>query len=208
MEDVLSLYARPYDALHPVVCFDEKPYQLLSNVQNALPAKPGFVKCEDYEYKREGTTNLFIAFEPLKGQRVVEVTDQRCACDFADQMGKLAARYPQAVKIHLVLDNLSTHSPAALYRSMPPSEARALLERFEFHFTPKHGSWLNMAEIEWSVFERQCLGRRIPSKDKLVEVAASWSDGRNDRAVLVQWRFGVVEARVRLARLYPKLDNQ
>jgi DDE superfamily endonuclease len=208
MEDVLSLYARPYDALHPVVCFDEKPYQLLSNVQDALPAKPGFVKCEDYEYKREGTTNLFIAFEPLKGQRVVEVTDQRFARDFADQMGKLAARYPQAVKIHLVMDNLSTHSPAALYRSMPPQEARALLERFEFHFTPKHGSWLNMAEIEWSVFERQCLGQRIPSKDKLVEVAGSWSDDRNDRAVMVQWRFGVVETRVRLARLYPKLDNQ
>jgi DDE superfamily endonuclease len=208
MEDVLSLYARPYDALHPVVCFDEKPYQLLSNVQDALPAKPGFVKCEDYEYRREGTTNLFVAFEPLKGQRVVEVTDQRCARDFADQMNKLAARYPQAVKIHLVLDNLSTHSPAALYRSMPPGEARALLERFEFHFTPKHGSWLNMAEIEWSVFERQCLGQRIPSKGKLVEVATSWSDGRNDRAVMVQWRFGVVEARVRLARLYPKLDNQ
>ncbi len=176
MEDVLSLYARPYDALHPVVCFDEKPYQLLLTVQDALPAKPGFVKCEDYEYRREGTTNLFIAFELLKGQRLVEVTDQRCARDFADQMSKLAARYPQAVKIHLVLDNFSMHSPAALYQSMPPSEARALLERFEFHFTPKHGSWLNMAEIEWSVFERQCLGRRIPSKEKLVEVAASWSE--------------------------------
>jgi hypothetical protein len=113
MEHILSLYARPYDALHPVVCFDEKPYQLLSDVQDALPAKPGMVKREDYEYRREATANLFVAFEPLTGQRVVEVTDQRCACDFADQMRKLAARYPNAVKIHVVLDNLSTHSPAA-----------------------------------------------------------------------------------------------
>jgi DDE superfamily endonuclease len=208
MEHILSLYARPYDALHPVVCFDEKPYQLLSDVQDALPAKPGMVKREDYEYRREGTANLFVAFEPLTGQRVVEVTDQRCACDFANQMRKLAARYPNAVKLHVVLDNLSTHSPAALYQSMPLAEAQALLERLEFHFTPKHGSWLNMAEVEWSVFERQCLGKRIPNKEKLVVVAASWSGDRNDRCAKVDWRFGVVEARERLARLYPKLDNQ
>jgi hypothetical protein len=208
MEHILSLYARPYDALHPVVCFDEKPYQLLSDVQDVLPTKPGMVKREDYEYRREGTANLFVAFEPLTGQRVVEVTDQRCARDFADQMRKLVVRYPNAVKIHVVLDNLSTHSPAALYQSMPPAEAQALLERLEFHFTPKHGSWLNMAEVEWSVFERQCLGKRIPNKDKLAVVAASWSGDRNDRCAKVDWRFGVVEARERLARLYPKLDNQ
>ena len=164
---MLSVYARPYDVLHPVVCFDEKPYQLLSDIQDALPAKPGFIKRKDYEYrreqpvrcysvskKREGTANLFVAFEPLTGQRVIEVTDQRCSRDFADQMRKLAARYPNAVKIHVVLDNLSTHSPSALYQAMPPEEAQALLDRLEFHFTPKHGSWLNMAEIEWSVFER------------------------------------------------------
>ena len=208
MEHILSLYARPYDVLHPVVCFDEKPYQLLSDVQNALPAKPGMVKREDYEYRREGTANLFVAFEPLTGQRVVAVTDQRCSRDFADQMRKLAARYPNAVKVHVVLDNLATHSPAALYQSMPPAEAQALLERLEFHFTPKHGSWLNMAEVEWSVFERQCLGKRIPSKEKLAAVAASWSGERNDRCAKVNWRFGVVEARERLVRLYPKLDNQ
>jgi hypothetical protein len=135
MEHILSLYARPYDTLHPVVCFDEKPYQLLSAVQDVLPTKPGLVKREDYEYRREGTANLFVAFEPLTGQRVVEVTDQRCARDFVDQMRKLAARYPNAVKIHVVLDNLSTHSPAALYQSMPPTEAQVLLERLEFHFT-------------------------------------------------------------------------
>jgi transposase len=208
MEHILSLYARSYDALHPVVCFDEKPYQLLSDVQDVLPTKPGMVKREDYEYRREGTANLFVAFEPLTGQRVVEVTDQRCSRDFADQMRKLVARYPNVVKIHVVLDNLSTHSPAALYQSMPPAEAQALLERLEFHFTPKHGSWLNMAEVEWSVFERQCLGKRIPTKDKLAVVAASWSGDRNDRCARVDWRFGVVEARERLARLYPKLDNQ
>lgn len=155
MEHILSLYARPYDALHPVVCFDEKPYQLLSNVQDALPAKPGMVKREDYEYRREGTANLFVAFEPLTGQRVVEVTDQRCSRDFADQMRKLAARYPNAVKIHVVLDNLSTHSPAALYQSMPPAEAQALLERLEFHFTPKHGSWLNMRPRPSGAFRGQ-----------------------------------------------------
>ena len=208
MEHVLSVYARAYNPLHPVVCFDEKPYQLLSHVQPVQPAKPGVVKREDYEYRREGTVNLFVAFEPLTGQRTVAVTDQRCARDFADQMRKLAARYPDAQKIHVVLDNLSTHSPSALYQAMPPAEAQALLERLEFHFTPKHGSWLNMAEIEWSVFERQCLGQRIPSKDKLAKVATSWSGDRNDRAVRVNWRFGVVEARERLARLYPKLDNQ
>lgn len=208
MENVLSLYAKPYDALHPVVCFDEKPYQLLSSGQEALPVKPGAVRREDFEYKREGTANLFISFEPLLGRRTVEVTDRRCASDFADQMQKLVARYPNAVKVHVVLDNLSTHSPAALYQSMLPAEAQALLDRLEFHFTPKHGSWLNMAEIEWSVFERQCLGQRIPGKDELAVVATSWSGGRNDRCVKVDWRFGVVEARERLARLYPKLDNQ
>jgi transposase len=207
MEHILSLYARPYDALQPVVCFDEKPYQLLSDVHEALPAKPGMIKRQDYEYRREGTANLFVAFEPLMGQRVVEVTDQRCSRDFADQMRKLTDRYPNAVKIHVVLDNLSTHSPAALYQSMPPAEAAALLERLEFHFTPKHGSWLNIAEVEWSVFERQCLGKRIPSKEKLAVVAASWSGERNGRCAKVDWRFGVVEARERLARLYPKLDN-
>ena len=208
MEHVLSVYARPYNPLHPVVCFDEKPYQLLSHVQPVQPAKPGVVRREDYEYKREGTLNLFVAFEPLMGQRTVGVTDQRCAQDFADQMRKLAARYPDAQKIHVVLDNLSTHSPSALYQAMPPAEAQGLLDRLEFHFTPKHGSWLNMAEIEGSVFERQCLGQRIPSKDKLAGVAAGWSADRNDRAVRVNWRFGVVEARERLARLYPKLNNQ
>ena len=144
MEHVLSVYARPYNPLHPVVCFDEKPYQLLSHVQPVQPAKPGVVRREDYEYRREGTLNLFVAFEPLTGQRVIEVTNQRCAQDFADQMRKLAARYPDAQKIHVVLDNLSTHSPSALYQAMPPAEAQALLDRLEFHFTPKHGSWLNM----------------------------------------------------------------
>ena len=157
MEHVLSVYARAYNPLHPVVCFDEKPYQLLSHVQPVQPAKPGVVKREDYEYRREGTLNLFVAFEPLTGQRTVAVTDQRCARDFADQMRKLAARYPDAQKIHVVLDNLSTHSPSALYQAMLPAEAQALLERLEFHFTPKrprpvrcrfgvkkHGSWLNM----------------------------------------------------------------
>lgn len=207
MEDVLELYAEDYDPARPTVCFDEKPVQLLSDVHNPLPAQPGRSRRQDYEYKREGTTNLFISFEPHTGQRVVEATLRRAAEDFADQMLKLVVRYPQAKVIRVVLDNLSSHSPAALYQSLPADEARALTKKLEFHYTPKHASWLNMAELEWSVLERQCLGRRIASREALQVVAEAWVTDRNDRKARVDWRFRTGDARVKLERLYPKLEN-
>jgi transposase len=207
MEDVLDLYAEPYDAQRPVVNFDEKPVQLLEDVRDALAAKPGQSKREDYEYKRQGTVNLFIAFEAHVGHRAISVTERRSAQDFAAQMQALVAQYPQAEVIRVVLDNLSSHSPAALYQSLRPAEARALTRRLEFHFTPKHGSWLNMAEVEWSVFERQCLGRRIGSLEELRAVAEAWTSERNARKACVDWRFSTEVARVKFERLYATFEK-
>lgn len=206
MEDVLDLYAEPYDARRPVVCFDEKPYQLLAKLTPDLPTKPGQPRRADYEYKRMGTCNLFIAFEPHTGQREVEVTERRGNPEFAQQMKQLVTRYPQAEVIRVVLDNLSTHSPAALYQSLPAEEARQLVKQLEFHFTPKHASWLNMAEIEWSALERQCLGRRLEDAERLQREAAAWQRDRNERKATVQWHFKTEDARVKFNRLYPKLQ--
>jgi transposase len=204
MEDVLDLYARPYDPKRPVVCFDEQPRQLIAEVRTPVPMAPGRPQRIDYEYRRAGTANLFLAFEPLAGWRHVEVTVQRTAGDFARQMKALVeVHYPEAEVIAVVLDNLSTHSPAALYRTFRPEEALRLLKRLEFHYTPKHGSWLNMAELEFSILGRQCLDRRLPDRDSLAQEVAAWQRRRNRERVTAQWRFTLADARTRMRRLYP-----
>jgi DDE superfamily endonuclease len=204
MEDVLDLYAKPYDPERPVVCFDEQPRQLIAEVRTPVPAAPGRPQRIDYEYRRQGTANLFLTFEPLAGWRHVEVTERRTSAEFAHQMRALAdVHYPDAERIAVVLDNLSTHSPAALYQAFPPEEARRLLKRLEFHHTPKHGSWLNMAELEFSVLNRQCLDRRIPDPEPLRQEIAAWEAERNAARATVHWRFTVTDARIKLHRLYP-----
>lgn len=202
MEDVLELYAEPYDPSRPVVCFDERPFQMVSEVRGPLPAQPGQPARYDYEYRREGTANLFLTFEPLSGWRHVEVTPQRTAVDFAHQMQALVDRYPAAEVIRVVLDNLNTHTPWALYQAFEPAEARRLVRTLDFHYTPKHGSWLNMAEIEFSVLARQCLQRRIPDPDTLRREIAPWEQDRNQKKAKVDWRFTVTDARITLKRLY------
>jgi transposase len=204
MEDVLDLYAEPYDARRPVLCFDEQPHQLVEEVRTPLPRAPGRPERVDYEYRRRGTANLFLLFEPLAGWRHIEVTERRTSAEFAQQMRALVdVHYPEAERIAVVLDNLSTHSPAALYQAFLPEEARRLLQRLEFHYTPKHGSWLNMAELEFSVLGRQCLGRRIPDRETLQRELAAWEAARNVAQATVQWRFTVAAARTKLHRLYP-----
>jgi hypothetical protein len=204
MEDVLELYAQPYDPERPVVCFDEQPRQLIAEIRTPVPAAPGRPQRIDYEYRRQGTVNLFLLLEPLAGRRHIEVTERRTAAEFAQQMRALVdVHYPAAAVIAVVLDNLSTHSPAALYQAFPPEEARRLLQRLEFHYTPKHGSWLNMAELEFSVLSRQCLDRRIPDPEALRHEIATWEAERNAARATVQWRFTVTDARTKLHRLYP-----
>jgi transposase len=203
MEDVLDLYAEPYDPRRPVVCFDEQSYQLIAEVRGPLPAAPGRPERVDYEYRRQGTANLFLTFEPLAGWRHVEVTERRTSAEFAQQMRALVdVHYPDAERIAVVLDNLSTHSPAALYQAFPPAEARRLLKRLEFHYTPKHGSWLNMAELEFSVLDRQCLNRRLPNPETLRREIGAWQERRNAARGTVRWRFTVTDARTKLHRLY------
>lgn len=203
MEDVLELYAEPYDPRHPVVCFDERPYQLLSEVRTPLPVRAGQPARYDYEYRREGTANLFLLFQPLRGWRHVEVTERRTSLDFAHQMKALVDRhFPAAEQIRVVLDNLSTHTPWALYEAFEPAEARRLVRQLDFHHTPKHASWLNMAEIEFSVLVRQCLDRRIPDVETLRGHIAPWENERNRNATTVDWRFSLTDARINLKRLY------
>lgn len=203
MEEVLDTYAAPYDPKYPVVCFDEKSYQLLDHIVAPLPPAQGRPARVDYEYKRCGTVNLFVALEPLTGQRAVTVTEQRSNAEFAAQMQALHLRYPSAEKIRLVLDNLSTHSPAALYQHLPPEEARRLSRRFEWVYTPKHASWLNMAELEWAVLQRQCLGQRLETKERLERELQAWQQERNARSVKVNWQFDLSRARDKLGRRYP-----
>jgi hypothetical protein len=204
MEDVLDLYAQPYDPARPVVCFDEQPRQLVAEIRTPMPALPGRLRRIDYEYRRQGTANLFLILEPLAGWRHVAVTAQRTAADFAQQMRALVdVHYPAAKVIAVVLDNLSTPSPAALYQAFPPEEARRILKRLEFHFTPKHGSWLNMAELEFSILARQCLDRRLPDQGTLRHEIAAWQAARNAARATVQWHFTITNARTKLHRLYP-----
>jgi hypothetical protein len=207
MEDVLDLYHEPYDPQRPVVCFDEGTKQLIGETRVPLPMRPGEPAHYDYEYERHGTCNLFTCFEPLQGWRHVEVTDQRTLIDYAQVMRDLVDRwYPDAERIRVVQDNLNTHKPAALYEAFPPSEARRILERLEFHYTPKHGSWLNMAEIELNALGTQCLDRRIAHKQTLTSEVAAWESERNQRTTTVNWQFTTQDARIKLRKLYPSTD--
>jgi hypothetical protein len=208
MEDVLSLYEHPYDSDYPQVCLDEKLVTLHGDVVDSLPVQPGYPERVDYEYERIGTANLFVMVERRLGYRHVEVTERRTAVDYAHQLQWLAdVRYPQAKKIRLVQDNLNTHCLANLYLVFPPQEARRLAERFEVHYTPTHASWLNMAEIEIGIFERGCLRRRVPSLDVLRQRVAALETERNTAQATINWRFTTGDARIRLARLYPKLES-
>ena len=205
MEDVLALYTTPCASRHPVVCFDETPVQLLGETRVPVPARPGQVARFDYEYRRQGTANLFVFLDAHRAWRHVEVTSRRTSADFARQMHALAfEHYPEAEKIRVVLDNLSTHKAAALYETFEPKLARAVLERLEFHYVPKHASWLNMAEIEIGVLVRQCLDRRIPDRETLAREIAAWQHRRNDAGARVQWMFGIEQAREKLAKVYPQ----
>ena len=204
MEDVLDVYARPYDPKRPQVCFDEKSTQLIAETRRPLPGKPGQPERFDYEYHRKGTANLFVFFQPLAGWRHAEVTDQRTKIDFAACMRYLVDEvFPEAESIVVVLDNLNTHTPASLYEAFEPAEAKRILDRLEFHYTPKHGSWLNMVEIEIGVLCEQCLDRRIPDRDTLESETAAWESCRNERGATVNWQFSTADARVKLKRLYP-----
>jgi transposase len=205
MEDVLELYEEPYDPKKPTVCFDELPYQMVAEKRTPLPQKPGRPQRYDYEYERKGTTNLFAFFEPKRGFRRVEVSERRTAKDFALAMKRLVDElYPQAETIRLVLDNLNTHTPAALYGTFEPAEARRIARKLEFHYTPKHASWLNQVEIELSVLHKQCLGgRRIPDEEMLGREVGGWERERNERGAAVEWRFTAEDARRKLERLYP-----
>jgi transposase len=204
MEDVLELYEEPYDPKKPVVCFDELPYQMVAEKRTPLPAKPGRPQRYDYEYERKGMVNIFAIFEPKGGWRQLEVTDRRTAVDFALAMKRLVdEHYSEAEKVRVVLDNLNTHTGAALYQAFEPEEARRILRRLEFHYTPKHASWLNMVEIELSVLSRQCLERRIPDTERLAREIGAWEQKRNEGGTTVDWRFTAPDAREKLARLYP-----
>ncbi len=204
MEDVLDLYAEPHDPQRPVVCFDETSTQLLAEVREPLPAQLGRPRREDCEYRREGTRNLFLACEPLAGWRQVAVTRRRTMQDFARQMRWLVDEaYPEVPVVRVVLDNLNTHRRASLYQTFPAEEARRIARRLEFHYAPKHGSWLNMAEIEFSVFSRNCLGQRLPGGESLCREVQALERERNQAQARINWRFGIQDARTKLHRLYP-----
>ncbi len=204
MEDVLDLYAEPYDPQRPVVCFDETSTQLLSDARPPIPVEPGRPKREDYEYRREGTRNLFLCIEPLVGWRHVAVTERRTAVDFAHQMRWLVDEaYPDVPVVRVVLDNLNTHRKASLYQAFPAAEARRIARRLEFHYTPKHGSWLNMAEIEFSVISRGCLKKCLPDEESLCREIHVLEQERNQAQARINWHFGIQDARTKLHRLYP-----
>ena len=204
MEDILDVYHRPYDEKRPLVCLDEASKQLVGEVIEPIPAEPGRPERFDYEYTRNGTANLFMISEPLLGWRAVHVTERRTAVDFAEVVRWLVEEvHEEAEKVVLVMDNLNTHKLASLYEAFPPERARRIAERLEIHHTPKHGSWLNMAEIELSVLARQCLDRRIESAEELRREVAAWEEGRNELGVEVKWQFTTADARIKLHRLYP-----
>jgi len=207
MEDVLEVYKRSYDPRHPVVCLDETSKQLIGEVQTPVPAAPGQVAQYDYEYVRNGVANIFMICEPVAGKRNVEVTDRRTKKDYAECLRRIADElYPQAERIVLVQDNLNTHSPASLYEAFEPAQAKRLADRFEFHYTPKHGSWLDMAEIELGILGRQCLARRIDKVDDLRREAKAWETARNAARTKVNWQFTTADARIKLRRLYPSIE--
>lgn len=208
MEDVLEVYTRPYDPRRPLVCLDETSKQLLRDTRASQWPAPGRPARVDYEYEREGVMNLFLCCEPLAGQRWVDITAQRTKADWAQQIQQLVdVRYPDAECIVLVLDNLNVHTPGALYEVFPPAEAKRLVDKLEIHHTPKHGSWLNIAEIELSVLSRQCLNRRVPDAATLVREVAAWQERRNTTTCTVDWHFTTADARIKLRRLYPSLQE-
>jgi hypothetical protein len=207
MEDVLEVYHRPHDPARPVVCFDEGSKQQTKERRLPLPSQPGHVAKYDYEYERNGTSNLFIFFAPLEAWRHLKITDQRTMIDFAHCMRDLVdIHFPEAEKLVVIMDNLNTHKLASLYEAFPPDEARRIIEKLEIHYTPKHGSWLNMAEIELSVLHRQCLKARIPDQVTLIEKVAAWEYRRNDQGASVRWQFTTEDARIKLHRLYPTIN--
>ena len=204
MEDVLEVYHRPYDERRPLVCIDEVPVQLVSETRVPLPPAPGRPQRYDYEYARNGTANLFMVFEPLLGWRAVETTERRTALDFAERLRWLVDElHPEARKVVLVSDNLTIHTPGCLYEAFEPALARRIAERLEWHYTPKHGSWLNMAEIELAALTKQCLAQRIGSAEALRRAVAAWQEERNELEVGVKWQFTTAKARIKLHRLYP-----
>jgi hypothetical protein len=206
MEDVLEVYTRPYEERFPQVCLDEKSKQLVGEVREPLAVLPGRPARYDYEYERNGTANLFIISEPLAGWRHISVTERRTKIDWANCIKELVdLHYPEAEKIVLVLDNLNTHTPGALYEAFTPTEARRIAKNLEIHYTPKHGSWLNMAEIELSVLARQCLDQRIPDQQTLAEEVGAWEAERNAAESSIEWRFTTQEARIKLKHLYPEI---
>jgi hypothetical protein len=216
MEDVLEVYTRPYDPRFPQVCLDETSTQLLTHSRSPLPLKSGQPERQDYEYGREGVANLFMCYEPLAGWRRVMIRERRTKVDWAWCIKELVeVHYPEAERLVLVMDNLNTHTPAALYEVFPPQEARGLAQRLEIHYTPKHGSWLNpvlsevegMAEIELSILARQCLDRRIPDPVTLTQEVAAWEEGRNTQGKTVDWRFTTTDARIKLKHLYPSIQE-
>ena len=207
MEDVLDLYEQPYDPKHPVICFDERPCQLISDAIIPIPMKPGCPKKEHYEYIRNGTCCVFLAFEPLAGKRLVCVRKNRTMVDYAYFMKLVSQNYPHAETIRLVQDNLNTHTPGSFYAAMPPDKAFELAKRFEYHYTPKKGSWLNMAEIELSALSKQCLDRRIGTSTKLADEVSAWEGARNAIKATVRWKFNKCNARVKLQRHYHNLQN-
>jgi hypothetical protein len=207
MEDVLDLYEQPYNPKHPVICFDERPCQLIGDAIVPIPLKPGSPKKEHYEYVRNGTCCIFLAFEPLAGKRLICVKDRRTMVDYADFMKLLAMNYPEAESIVLVQDNLNTHTAGSFYDALPPDEAFQLARRFEYHYTPKKGSWLNMAEIELSALSKQCLDQRIADMKTLADEVNAWQQERNELKASVKWRFNKDNARIKLKRHYLSLQN-
>lgn len=201
------MYKRPYNALYPVVCMDETPRQLIKETRGPLPSKPGQCVRHDYEYERCGVYTVFIAVEPLAGRRQVKITEQKTKKDWACFIEEIALSYEDAAKITLVMDNLNTHKPGSLYEVFTPKKAKALWDRFEFVYTPKHGSWLNMAEIELNVLTRQCLNRRIARLSKVKTEVDTWQNHRNNRNAKINWQFTTNDARIKLRRLYPTLDT-
>lgn len=208
MERILDLYLRQYDPTHPIVCFDESNKQYLMDVVEPLPTREGDVSKYDSEYERRGTSNIFMFFEPLGGKRYIEVSDQRTALDFAEAMKVLTDKlYPHVSQVIVVLDNLNTHTKASLYKAFLPEEAKRIADKLIFEYTPIHGSWLNMAESEFSVLSRQCLNRRISDRESLVKEIKAWERERNQKAIVTDWQFTVDDARVKLKSLYPKFKN-
>ena len=208
MEDVLDVYHRPYDPNFPVVCFDESSKQLVAEKRKSISAAPGQLERYDYEYQRNGVRNLFLFFSPLVSWRHIKITEQRTHRDWANCMKDLVdVHFPEATRIRLIQDNLNTHNPVFLYEVFEPTEAKRILDKLEFHFTPKHGSWLNMAEIEFSVLSRQCLNRRIGDEASLVQEINSWVNNRNHSQATVNWQFTTDDARIKLKKLYPSIND-